>query len=146
MAKVWIDCEWNDYKGELISMALVDEGGNEWYGVLGCENPSQWVAENVMPNLFAASRLARGAVTKEFMQKSLTQYLAYFDSVHLVADWPEDIQHFCNLLIVGPGQRINTPPLTMEVKRDINSEASEIPHNALADVRAMRRMDILRVD
>jgi len=132
---IWIDCEWNDYKGNLISMALVDEAGVEWYAVMECVNPSPWVAENVMPWLRDTPIVGR-----TYMQESLQRFLSSFSTVHIIADWPEDIQHFCELLIVGPGLRINTPPLTMEVRRDINSEASEVPHNALADARAMRKM------
>ena len=52
-------------------------------------------------------------------------------------DWPEDIEHFCAALICGPGMRINTPPLTMEIRRDLNG-ASQLPHNALADAKANR--------
>ena len=31
--KLWIDTEFNEYRGALISMALVAEDGREWYGV-----------------------------------------------------------------------------------------------------------------
>lgn len=135
--RLWIDCEWNDYKGELISMALVAEDGREWYEVLDCLNPSPWVQMHVMPSLDAMSTASRG-----YMQASLLIFLSVYDGVQIVADWPEDIKHFCDLLIVGPGERIPTPPLVMEVRRDINSEASELPHNALADARAMRKMHL----
>jgi hypothetical protein len=58
--------------------------------------------------------------------------------VHLVADWPEDIQHFCEALITAPGLRIDTPPLTMEIRRDLDA-VSALPHNALEDARAIMR-------
>jgi hypothetical protein len=39
--------------------------------------------------------------------------------------------------------RINTPPLTMEIRRDLDA-VSEIPHNALADARAIKDLAILK--
>lgn len=128
--RMYLDCEFNEFKGALISMALVDENGREWYEVVPCEKPGPWVAEHVMPIL------GRGPVSIPLMQASLSAWLALYDSVHIVADWPEDIAHFCQALITGPGMRLNTPPLTMEVVR-IDAE-SELPHNALADARGIR--------
>lgn len=128
--KLFLDCEFNEFRGALISMALVDENGREWYEVVPCDNPGSWVAEHVMPILY------RSPVSIPLMQASLSAWLSLYDSIHVVADWPEDIAHFCNALITGPGMRLNTPPLTMEVIR-IDAE-SELPHNALADARGIR--------
>ena len=129
--KLFLDCEFNGFKGELISMALVAPDGQEFYEVLPCENPGAWVAEHVMPIL------NKPAVSIEAFQASLQRFLMKFDAVHIVADWPEDIQHFCNSLITGPGSRLNTPPLTMEVVRI--DAPSDQPHNALADARGIER-------
>ena len=129
--KLFLDCEFNEFKGDLISMALVSEDGNhEWYEVVPCENPGPWVKEHVMPIL------GKPAISVQEMQRSLQHFLAQFDKVHIIADWPEDIKHFCDALIVGAGMRIDTPPLTMEVVR-IDGE-SKIPHNALCDARGIR--------
>ena len=49
--RIYIDTEFNEFKGELISMALVAEDGEEFYEVLHCANPKGWVAEHVMPFL-----------------------------------------------------------------------------------------------
>lgn len=130
---IYIDTEFNDFGGELISLAMVDENGRDFYAVLNCERPTPWVAENVVPALgqrFASLRM---------LQTRMEAWLAEYDSVHIVADWPEDIAHFCRALITGPGMRLDTPPLTMEVRRDLSSEASAIPHNALEDARAIWR-------
>lgn len=129
--KLYLDCEFNEFKGALISMALVAEDGREWYEVVPCENPGKWVAAHVMPIL---GKPALPCVRD--LSDSLQRFLSQFDSVHVVADWPEDIAHFCNALIIGPGVRINTPPLTMEVLRV--DAPSETPHNALADARGIR--------
>jgi hypothetical protein len=43
----YLDCEFNGYKGDLISLALVIDDNNYFYEVLGCPNPVPWVAENL---------------------------------------------------------------------------------------------------
>lgn len=128
--RLFLDCEFNGFKGQLISMALVSDDGHEWYEVLHCQNPVDWVAEHVMPILF------KPTTDPLLFAISLQAFLSQFPTIHIVADWPEDIQHFCNALITGPGQRINTPPLTLEILR-IDS-VSEVPHNALHDARGIR--------
>ena len=127
---MWIDCEWNEFRGDLISMALVDEDGVYFYASLGCENPGDWVREHVLPVVGIPP------MSLERMRENLQAWLRQYDSIHIIADWPEDIERFCRLLIVGPGMRLNTPPLTMEVLR-IDSE-SRVPHNALADAIGFR--------
>lgn len=128
--RLFIDGEWNGYQGDLISLALVAEDGSEWYEVLGCKWPENWVAEHVMP------KLGKQAISYKEMQESLTLFLNKFDCVHIVADWPEDIEWFCHVLITGPGERLDIPPLTMEVVRV--DTVSKNPHNALADAQALR--------
>jgi hypothetical protein len=93
--KLWIDSEYNGFRGALISMALIDEVGREWYEVLKCRSPSPWVAKHVMP------KLDKQPVTRGVVRKSLSDFLYAYESVHIVADWPQDIQHFCELLIMG---------------------------------------------
>ena len=132
--RMWIDTEFNEYKGALISMALVAEDGREWYEALSCENPGPWVAEHVMPII--NKKPLRGSAE---LAESLQAFLMQFQSVQIVADWPEDISHFCNALIVGPGQRIDTPALSFLIDRDLpdTSLISAVPHNALEDARAL---------
>lgn len=130
--RIWIDTEFNDFKGDLISIALVAEDGHEFYESVGCENPGQWVAENVMP------KINKEPIPLELMQFRMRDFLMQFESVHIVADWPEDIAYFCDLLIFGPGLRFDTPPLTIEIRRDLDA-TSLLPHNALADARAIMR-------
>ena len=130
--KLFIDCEWNSFGGDLISMALVAEDGREFYEVLSCFEPDPWVAENVM------GKLGKEPVPRYVFRDILASFLSQFDSVHVVGDWPEDIARFCNALIIGPGERLDTPPLTMEVLRV--DAVSENPHNALADARALKEL------
>lgn len=128
--RLWIDCEWNDFQGELISMALVDEDSREFYEVVGCESPMAWVFNNVMPVL------DKDPVPFWLFRQRLGEFLSAYRNVHIIADWPEDIAHFCNALIRGAGERIDTPPLTLEVVRECYR--STRPHNALADACGLR--------
>lgn len=129
--KLWIDCEFNSYKGQLMSLALVGHGDIQFYVVLPLpDEVDPWVMVNVVPILGAAETNLAEA------QKQLQDFLSKFDSVHVIADWPEDIAHFCEFLITGPGERIDTPPLTMEVVRI--DAPSKIPHNALWDAIGIR--------
>ncbi len=129
--RLFLDCEFNGFKGELISMALVSEVGHEWYEVLPLESPVPWVQENVIPVL-GKKPMKNGT---DFI-RALHGFLNQFESIHVVADWPEDIAHFCDALITAPGERINTPPLTMEIIR-VDS-VSDLPHNALRDAWGIR--------
>ncbi|MDM0086778.1 MULTISPECIES: hypothetical protein [unclassified Variovorax] len=135
--RLWIDTEFNGMGGELISIALVDEQGLTFYESLGCDNPVPWVAVNVMPII---GKPARPRAT---VQEKLSAWLARYPAIHIVADWPDDISHFCQLLITGPGVRLETPPLTLEIRRDLDGE-SKCPHNALADAIAIRAAHIHR--
>lgn len=128
--RIYIDCEWNSYQGALISMALVAANGDYWYRSLGCANPDPWVAANVMPIIDMAP------ITLQEFQEELQEFLSSFPDVEIVADWPEDLAHFCRVLITGPGQRLQYPPLRMRVI-PIDT-VSERPHNALADAWALR--------
>ena len=134
--RIYIDTEFNEFKGELISMALVAEDGNEFYEVLHCHNPGDWVAKHVMPFL------EKEPIELDVFQTKLQQFLFQYHSVHLIADWPEDIKHFCDALITGPGMCLNHPLITMEIRRDLSSDDSKVPHNALHDARAIADQDL----
>ena len=134
--RIYIDVEFNEFGGDLISMALVDQNGREWYEVLECADPKPWVTQHVIPVL------GKPPVSKTYFQHSMADFLSGYMQVHLVADWPDDIKHFCEMLITGPGERLNTPRLSMEIRRDIDSSKAEIQHNALSDARAIRLADL----
>lgn len=132
---LWLDCEFNGWNGDLISLALVADDGREFYEVLSCAAPVPWVAENVMPILHKVP-IAR----RDFTEK-LSGFLRQFNTCHVVADWPDDIAYFCKALITAPGERLNTPPLTFAILTDLPRAAYEVEwrHNALSDARGMQR-------
>jgi hypothetical protein len=134
--EVFIDCEFNSFQGKLISMALVGIDGREMYCCVPMEDEVDgWVAENVMPII--AEKSEPEYVELDRLPYRIAEFLSEYDAVHLVADWPDDVRHFCDQLITGPGYRVDTPPLTMEIRRDLDAE-SLVPHNALHDARGIR--------
>lgn len=152
--RMWIDTEFNGFQGELISIAIVAEDGAEFYEIVDLEERADpWVFRNVIPvlnshkidtnNRFGV-HCCRVPMSRDMVRRSMQAFLAGYKDVHLVADWPEDIALFCRLLLTEtPGERIDTPALTMEITR--TDYASEVPHNALEDARAMRRGDTGRL-
>lgn len=139
--RLWIDTEFNEFRGELISIAIVDEQGREFYEVLPppLVGYGPWVAQHVVPFL------NKPAIIIAELQAKLHAFLAPYKCAHLIADWPEDIEHFLRALIVAPGQRIGPDRWTMEVRRDLpnTADTSLIPHNALEDARALRLSHLL---
>jgi hypothetical protein len=127
--RIWIDTEFNNFKGEMISMALVAEDGSEFYEALPCPNPKPWVAQNVIPVLNTVP------IPFDLFRRKLHAWLLQFDSIHLIADWPEDLANFCQAMVTNDGMCINVPSLTMELNRFIKADG-EILHNALCDARA----------
>lgn len=133
--KIYLDTEFNGFQGELISMGLVAENGLEFYEVLPYQHMKidPWVEQHVIPIL------NKEPVHKHLFQEKLKDYLFQFSEIVIVADWPEDIQHFCAALITGPGMRIPTPKMTFVMDPNLpdTSRYSKIPHNALEDARAL---------
>lgn len=132
--RIFIDCEFNSMNGQLLSMALVplNSKAPQFYQELQIHEPiDPWVAEHVIPHMH------KEKVDVPGFQCLLEGYLRQFRQVDLVCDWPEDSSYFTRILITGPGTRINTPPLTIEIRRDLDA-VSEVPHHALYDAIAMR--------
>lgn len=133
-ATLWLDTEFNGFGGALISMALVDEAGASVYFALPCDNPVPWVAEHVLPALGIAPTTRRAA------QAVMRMFLHRFARANIVANWPDDIKHFCAFMVDGPAECLVVPPLTFELRMDLGGTAdrSSAPHNALQDAIALR--------
>lgn len=72
---------------------------------------------------------------------ALERYLRHDDDALIVADWPEDIAQFCNLMITGPGDMVEIRHVTFRLVPMSNFSTaanSRVPHNALHDARALR--------
>jgi len=142
--RYFLDTEFNGFGGALLSLALVpDDGSEEFYVTLACDDPLHpWVEQHVLPYL---DHVPVGLITPRLDRKSaagaLAAFLAHDQEPEIVADWPDDIAYFNQLLLVGPGQMVPVPSLTFRLVTlpgFSTAENSAVPHNALHDARALR--------
>ena len=101
-----------------------------------------WVEQNVVPFLdHVPAALQSPRLSRRDAAISVSHYLAMDPEPLIVADWPEDIAQFCNLLMTGPGEMVPVPPLAFQLVPLIGFSTaanSQVPHNALHDARALR--------
>lgn len=136
----FLDTEFNELGGDLISLALVSEDSRELYVSTECDAPRSWVAKNVIPIVSC-----EGASPVEIEQDQFGQAIAAFlqndKRPVIIADWPDDIRYFCQALIVGPGKMAPVKSLQFEMIR-VDAYPTDLPgavqHNALWDARALR--------
>ena len=134
--RYYIDTEFNGTDGQLLSLALVREDGAQFYEVLHAhELIVPWVREHVVP-FYDQEPVERLQAVKK-MQK----FLRKDEGPHVfIADWPEDLVHFNRMLLRDQGKR-NDPfrysCLLLSLPRFSTARASAVPHNALADARAL---------
>jgi hypothetical protein len=136
---LYLDTEFNGFGGELISLALVpaDRDLPEFYAVRRIpEDVHPWVREHVLPAL-NESAIGAGA-----FQNAFWDYLLGLPPFMVIADWPEDIAHFCQQICAEGGRHLPITPFFHLVRSEPLSP--EIPHNALSDARALRDWHIKR--
>jgi hypothetical protein len=141
--RYFLDTEYNGIGGALLSLALVPDDGDELYLTFQCADPLlDWVERHVVPYLDSVSeQLSCPRLTHEDAARALERYLRHDDEPVIVADWPEDIAQFCNLMITGPGDMIELRHVTFRLHPLSNFSTaanSKVPHNALHDARALR--------
>lgn len=139
-----LDCEFNGFGGELISLALSGEAG-ELYLVrpedeLNAMDTHDWVAEHVLPLLSLPDALPAVLPLVRF-GRAIQAFLTSDPAPTVVADWPEDLMHLMQCLIIAPGQMVKIPELSLRLVQ-VSAYPSEITHavqhNALWDARALR--------
>jgi hypothetical protein len=131
--RLYLDTEFNGFGGELISMALVSDAGHEWYQVRKMTGaPCEWVSENVIP------KLDKLPLESHEFRASFQAFISRFDGCEIIADWPADFEHFCDLLTgIGAEAGYSIPmECTMRLIRGGEITPTN-PHNALSDARAL---------
>jgi hypothetical protein len=140
----YCDTEFTNFQGELISIALVPQSNVQEHkpfyaqvkaSIDGPIHP--WVFKNVVCHL----RDEDGWQTQEEISENLRIYLKDDPTPLIIADWPEDLTHFWNLLITGPGTMIGLNNITTKLLRTPNwctADHSKVPHHALHDAFALR--------
>jgi len=141
--RYFLDTEFNGFGGDLISLALVPEDGDqEFYTSLPLpETLHPWVEKRVVPYLRHVPPGLDNHLSREHAAEQLSIYLSGDRDAVIIADWPDDIAHFCLLLVTGPGDMVEMHGLRFELVRapGFSSAAnSKVPHNALHDARALR--------
>jgi len=141
--RYFLDTEFNGTGGALLSLALVPEDGDELYLTVRTDEPLvEWVERNVLPYLDSVpEQLACPRLSRADAAHALERYLQGDDDAVIVADWPEDIAQFCNLMVTGPGTMVDVRRLAFRLLPSGNfstASNSRVPHNALHDARALR--------
>jgi hypothetical protein len=134
----FLDCEFTNFFGKLISMGIVADDGARFYEELEVENWKQvdpWVWANVVPHLTGPSVI----VTRPMFTDRLKHFFAPYDEIDIIVDWPDDIRYFCEMLITGPGRMIHgRQNMRFHLRRDLSTDKSLLPHHALHDALALR--------
>ncbi|MGI8706430.1 MAG: hypothetical protein ACR2JJ_11675 [Sphingomicrobium sp.] len=141
--RYFLDTEYNGIGGALISLALVPDDGDELYLTLETGEPLvEWVEKHVVPYLDTVpEQLGCPRLARRDAAHALEQYLKGDDDPLIVADWPEDVAQFCDLMITGQGEMLDLRYLTFRLvplSGFSTAVNSKVPHNALHDARALR--------
>lgn len=142
--RLYLDTEFNGFGGELISMALVGAdqphsmavGGFVpvvWYAACLTHGPlDPWVKEHVMPVL------DRTPLMPSIFKREFHDWIKRFDNPEIICDWHADAAHFCNMLAgMDYGTSLDFACRITILKTPPGQPVSCIPHNALADARAL---------
>ena len=141
--RYFLDTEYNGIGGALLSLALVPDDGDELYLTLKTGEPLvEWVERHVVPYLDSVpEQLTCPRLARRDAAQALEQYLKGDEDPLIIADWPEDVAQFCDLMITGQGQMLDLRYLTFRLVPFSNFSTavnSKVPHNALHDARALR--------
>jgi len=143
--KYFLDCEFNEFGGDLISLALVREDNECIYLVY--PEPTEygpWVKENVVPIIWSIPSPLPGMaynVDQESGARVIAKFLADDPNPVIITDWPDDIRYFCQAIITGPGMMINIPQVIFHMVR-VNAYPTTlkdaVQHNAYWDAMALK--------
>ena len=141
--RYFLDTEYNGIGGDLLSLALVPDDGEEIYLTIATDQPIvEWVEKHVTPYLDSVpEQLSCPRLSRKDAAHALERYLRHDEEAVIHADWPEDVAQFCNLMITGEGDMIELRHLTFRLLPMSNFSTaanSKVPHNALHDARALR--------
>jgi hypothetical protein len=146
--RYFLDCEFNGFGGELMTLALVREEGHSLYlGVSICRIQAEidpWVVENVMKVAMRVPEHIRFQIAEpEEFAGLIADYLKDDPKPYIVCDWPDDISYFCSAILTGPGMMAPLKNLRFEMTR-VKSYPTDLPgavqHNAWWDAMAIRHI------
>ena len=133
--RAFIDTEFDSFGGRLISIAVVGDQGEEYYGVVTDTAVNPWVQENVIP------KLEQEPIKLEELREQIVSFIIRsFPNCQLqvYANWPDDLAHFFSLLSEPNGVTRITNPVVGIFTRPPYNPTPDNPHNALSDARALK--------
>lgn len=149
MGRIFVDFEFNSYKGEVMSVGLVNSMGVALYNIFPKPQApiNDWVDQNVVPQMESGTPngIRPLRLDAERFQEVLQAYLQKEEGeIEIVADWPDDVKYFSELLITGPGRMISIPGIVFRVVRvdaytDVRPLEGAVQHHALWDALQLRR-------
>ena len=146
--RYFLDTEFNEFGGELISLALVREDGESLYLVYpDLDNYGAWVKENVVPIIWSIPSPLPGMAYKVASAEEGARRIAEFIGTDIepviITDWPDDIKYFCQAIITGPGMMVGLNNLIFQMLR-VNAYPTTlenaVQHNAWWDAKALREL------
>ena len=144
--KYYLDTEFNEHGGELISLALVPEAPRVPLYLLNAEpmNVTPWVKDNVSRVIHHAPVHPVALPHANYFGLHIVDYLRPDDHPIIIADSPVDIARFCQALstdINGGWASAHYPRMTFEVY-NVDCYPTDLPgaiqHNALWDAMALQ--------
>jgi hypothetical protein len=165
--KYYLDTEFNGDRGELISLALVEHNTGEGiylrnhaamdyrsvpdkaglviqrpWGEVAVLDPIPWVRLNVIPVLSTGGMEYQIDTHLIRFGHHIERYLHLDPEPVIIADWPVDIEYFCNCLHDGAGRMVDLQgPLRLELHR-VDAYPTDlegaVQHNAWWDAMALR--------
>lgn len=149
----FIDCEFNSFGGELLSLALIREDGKSLYLLYPePEYINNWVLKNVIPIMEDLPEQIERFYLTDWQEGAhrIADFLSDDPGVpHIIADWPDDIKYFCQAVITGPGQMAKIARFATEVVRVDswpNTLDGAVQHNAWWDAFALRYLLTKKTD
>lgn len=146
--RYFIDTEFNEFGGDLISLAIVREDGESIY-IVYPELPKygEWVAENVIPIIWSIPSPLPGMAYKVDSIEEGARLIASFmgEDKHpvIITDWPDDIKYFCQAIMTGPGMMVGLNNLVFQMIRVSaypTTLENAVQHNAWHDAMALREL------
>ena len=141
--RYFLDTEFNGFGGELLSLGLAAEEGEDWYVAIQPlpQAIDEWVARHVVPYLHTVPPALDNRLDRTAAGHDLAAYLRADPDPVIIADWPEDIALFCRLLLIGTRDIVDVDRIGFELRRTpgfSTARNSRVPHNALHDARSLR--------
>lgn len=142
--RYFLDTEFNGFGGDLISLGLAAEHGDQDYYVQIRPLPDRldpWVERHVIPYLNQVPATLDNRLDRIAAAHDIAAFLATDRDPVIVADWPEDIALFCRLLLTSPTEIVDVSSIGFQFLRTpgfSTARNSRVPHNAFHDARALR--------